>query len=80
MVDSCYHPLLKKLNTIWRKLHNSEKGAQNRITLLGCPAQKQFYTICAKCSKLEKNWHQVGHASTNIYILHLLALNEVKPE
>ena len=61
-------------------LHNSWKGAQNKITLLGCPSQKQFYTICAKCSKFEKNWHQVEHTSTNIYILHVLALNKINPE
>ena len=57
-----------------------EKGAQNRITLLGCPLQMQIYTICAKCSKFEKNWHQVGHASTNTYIMHLLTLNKIHPE
>ena len=80
MVDAWDHPLLKRLGTIQRKLHNMEKGAQNRITLFGCPLQMQIYTICAKCSKFEKNWHQVGHASTNIYIMHLLTLNKINPE
>ena len=68
MVDAWDHSLLKRLDTIQRKQHNMEKGAQNRITLLGCPLQKQFYIICAKCSKFEKKWHQVGHAS-RIYTL-----------
>ena len=54
MVDAWDHPLLKRLDTIQRKLHNMEKGAQNRITLLDVLYKCRFIQYVLNVANLRK--------------------------